>query len=186
MKDIKYTIHIYALSNPDLDEADTTFDITFINGNDKMHINEIVAYKVTAEMTKHPGFTLCDWEVVDVCLAPGQDTKMNRTMKKVYALAERTDFQLRSTMSLFNRSVKIVHLDETFVFYENAFLMKRVQDKHLFIIAFTEHQGFHVFHACDLQSYRQYDACIPAEECKCPDECVFHPVEKECLLSNVD
>jgi len=68
MKDIKYTIRIYTLSNPDLDEADATFEISFINGNDKMHIDEIVAYKVTAEMTKHPGFTLCDWEVVDVCL----------------------------------------------------------------------------------------------------------------------
>ena len=104
---------------------------------------------------------------------------MNRAMKKAHALAERTDFHLRSTMKIFNRSVKIVHHDGTFVFYSNAFLMKRVEDKQLLIIAFTEHQGFHVFHASDLQSYRQYDACIPAEECKCPDECVFHPVEKE-------
>lgn len=104
---------------------------------------------------------------------------MNREMKNVYDLAKRTDFHLRSTMKYFNRSVKIVHQDGTFIFYANAFLMKRMQGNQLWIIAFTEHQGFHVFHAADLQSYRQYDACIPVEECKCPNECVFHPAEKE-------
>lgn len=72
MKDIKYTINIYALSKPDIDEADIEFDFSFVNGNSKMPIDEIISEIVTKEMTKHPNLTLCDWEVVEVSLAPGQ------------------------------------------------------------------------------------------------------------------
>lgn len=103
---------------------------------------------------------------------------MSNAMKKIEAIANRLDKMLRSDSERFNRSVKILHQDGTFAFYAHAFLMKKTLDKRAWIVVFTEHNGFHIFTADDLQSYRQYAACIPIEECLCPDECVFHPVEK--------
>ncbi len=52
-----------------------------------------------------------------------------------------------------SRMVYIVHEEGTVLLFQNAFLV--VFDKE-WVVAFTEHHGYHLYHAKDLDFHQQY------------------------------
>ena len=92
---------------------------------------------------------------------------MSVNMKRVYEIAKIYDKKLLATNPRLRRSVKIVHEDGSVFFIRNAFLMKykdktmerREHDADNFnewLIFFSEHNGFDVFHMDDIKYYFQF------------------------------
>ena len=92
---------------------------------------------------------------------------MSVNMKRIYEMAKAYDKKLLATDPRFQRSIKIIHEDGSVFFIRNAFLMKykdktiehREHDADNFnewLIFFSEHNGFDVFHADDIIGYFQF------------------------------
>jgi hypothetical protein len=87
---------------------------------------------------------------------------MSVQIKAVYKIAEVYDGKLLATDSRFRRSVHLQHEDGSSLTYDSAFLMKLSE----WIIVFTEHHSFHVYHEGDLSFYAQYLRVYDIEELK--------------------
>jgi len=80
--------------------------------------------------------------------------------KTVQTWAAEYDRQLRADDKRFNRYVHIVHQDGSTMFFTYAFL---VSVNH-WLVAFTEHTGFHLFHKDDLEFYSQFETRVSVEK----------------------
>jgi len=81
-------------------------------------------------------------------------------LKQIKAKVEVYDKALLATDPRFRRSVVIIHEDGTILNFQNAFLMKTDD----WIVCFTEHFGFHIFHYSDLDSYSEFERRYQALE----------------------
>ena len=81
---------------------------------------------------------------------------MSVYMQKVYDLAKEYDKNLLCTYSRLRHSVRIIHEDGSILFFEDAFLMKHNDSEGEWIIIFTEHHGFHVYHGTELYNYTEF------------------------------
>jgi len=70
-------------------------------------------------------------------------------LREVKSKVEVYDKGLLATDPRFRREVTIIHEDGSYFHWRDAFLMK-LDD---WIVCFTEHHGFHIFHFSDLDSY---------------------------------
>ena len=82
-------------------------------------------------------------------------------LQEIKKKAEAYDKTLLATDVRFQRSVKILHEDGSVMVWNHAFLMS-VEGE--WIVCFTEHHGFHVYHETDLIEYKQYAAFISGME----------------------
>lgn len=100
-------------------------------------------------------------------------------LKKIRKFVEQYDAKLLATDKRFRKAVHVIHEEGTTMFFENAFLMKKTvkippeklsrigPDEDIWIIIFTEHHGFHIYHKDDLSSYFEYERSYkPLEELK--------------------
>lgn len=81
--------------------------------------------------------------------------------REIRKLVEKYDEKLLATDKRFRKAVQIIHEEGTTLFFENAFLMKKTvkydKGETVWIIIFTEHHGFHIYHKDDLYSYFEYE-----------------------------
>jgi hypothetical protein len=91
---------------------------------------------------------------------------MSALMSKVHDLAEQYDKALRADAFPYDQFVQIAHGDGTRYEFRAAFMLVLRDsrytyafeglDKQGWILVFTEHHGFHVFHEDDLKSFGVY------------------------------
>lgn len=82
-------------------------------------------------------------------------------LQKIKEKAEAYDKALLATDTRFQRSVRLLHEDGSVMLWNHAFLMSIENE---WIVCFTEHHGFHVYHETDLIGYRQYATFISGME----------------------
>lgn len=74
-------------------------------------------------------------------------TMESSTLKKIQKRAQNYDATLRADDKRFQRSVTMIHEDGTTLNFQSAFLMTVDQE---WIVVFTEHHSYHVYHKEDL------------------------------------
>jgi len=82
-------------------------------------------------------------------------------LQKIQKKAEAYDSTLLATDPRFRRVVILEHEDGSYLQFDSAFLMRVDRE---WIVCFTEHHGFHVYHADDLFAYSQYERLNVLEE----------------------
>ncbi len=94
-------------------------------------------------------------------------------LKKIRVVVEKYDAKLKATDKRFRKCVLILDQEGTTCFYNHAFLMKIhvrektkshgsglieiIRQEQNWIIAFTEHHGYHIYDAGDLNGHFQFD-----------------------------
>ena len=86
-------------------------------------------------------------------------------MQRARKVAKRYDEEIKATDLRFNHVVRITHEEGTTYWFENAFLVtwKDSKTTHEWVIAITEHQGYHVFNKEELNDYGQYTRVGPSK-----------------------
>lgn len=82
-------------------------------------------------------------------------------LQKIRQKAEAYDATLLATDLRFRRVVILEHEDGSYLQFDRAFLMMCERE---WLICFTEHHGFHVYHKDDLFAYSQYERISALEE----------------------
>jgi len=83
-------------------------------------------------------------------------------LKVIRTAAEAYDANLLCTDPRFQRSVIIIHIDGSVIFYKSAFLMRAGDG---WIVTFTEHLGIHIIHEDELiRHYELIQSHDPIEE----------------------
>lgn len=82
-------------------------------------------------------------------------------LREVQKKAEAYDATLLATDPRFRRVVILEHEDGSYLQYDRAFLMMHEKQ---WLVCFTEHHGFHVYHTDDLFAYSQYERFSALEE----------------------
>lgn len=72
---------------------------------------------------------------------------------QVREIAKKYDESLQATDERFNRNVVLLHHDGTYMRIMRAFLMMH----EIWLVVFTEHHGFFVYHTDDLRLYNQHE-----------------------------
>jgi hypothetical protein len=79
------------------------------------------------------------------------------TYKKIEKIVQEYDSKLKATHKGFRNAVHIIHEEGTVLFYQNAFLRKIIDvADDSWIIVFTEHHGYHIYHSTDLDCFIEY------------------------------
>lgn len=86
----------------------------------------------------------------------------SRSLKDIRDKSEAYDKALRADDPRFNRSVLVIHIDGSVIFYKSAFLMRAGDG---WIVTFTEHHGIHFNHEDELmRHYELVQSHEPIEE----------------------
>lgn len=97
---------------------------------------------------------------------------MSVDMKRVHAVAEMLDKNLRADDPRLQHCVLILHEEGTTLFFRNAFFKRYHDGEHgnwgdsehpgEWIMVFTEHHGFHVYPVDDLSWFQELQ-CVESE-----------------------